>query len=456
MNKDSTKFSSQQRRILFTHFFTFVIVFSLVGIFMTALINIFFFRGVYRELRRFRETVEINIVELEDDEEKLVSVGPRTNPRISIILYREDGEIYAFDRNLLNYLIADLDNGIGDGFQTDPDSENLQVLSALEHSIFQYRPTSQEFHLEKVYFQSDYYFYTLTFSLDNPNAPDVQACKLLMMVNGEVSSRNAVVRIFIFGAMMMFIFAFLASLMLSRLSIRPLKTALDKQLLFVSDASHELRTPLAIVRNRLENILTKSNKTVYDVSDDIAISLKEITRLSKLTNDLLLLAQSDNEALELKYEEFDLYDLIRDVALPFSEMADIDNKNFLIDGESVIVNADRSKISQVLIILLDNALKYTAEKDGIAIHLSQTNSECLIEVQDTGQGIDDENKKHLFERFYRADKARSRETGGNGLGLSIAQTIVSLHRGRINVSDNTPRGTKFTIELPKNRKLEKK
>ncbi|NLD25841.1 MAG: HAMP domain-containing histidine kinase [Acholeplasmataceae bacterium] len=450
MNKDSKKVSSQQRRILFTHLCTFVVVFSLVGIFMIFLINIFFFRGVYRELRLFREAVETNIVEYESDDEILVSVGPRTNPRISLILYLKDGKIYDFDRDLLNYLIAD------DDFHANPDVETQQVLTALENSLFQYRPNNQEFHLEKVYLQSDYYFYTVTFTLNNPNAPDIGACKLLLMVNGEVSSRNTMVRIFLFGALMMFIFAFLASVMLSRLSIRPLKTALDKQLLFVSDASHELRTPLAIVRNRLENILTKSNKTVYDVSDDIAISLKEITRLSKLTNDLLLLAQSDNEALEMKYEDFDIYELIQDVALPFSEMAEIENKNFLITGESAIINADRSKMSQLLIILLDNALKYTTEKEEIAIHLQQNNNEFLIEISDTGQGIDEETKQHLFERFYRADKARSRETGGNGLGLSIAKTIINLHRGNITVEDNTPKGTKFTIELPKSRKLEKK
>jgi two-component system sensor histidine kinase CiaH len=223
----------------------------------------------------------------------------------------------------------------------------------------------------------------------------------------------------------------------------------------VSNASHELRTPLAIVQNRLENILAKSNKTVYEVSSDIAISLKEISRLSKLTNDLLLLAKSDNEALEINYEEFNLYKLIEDVSTPFAEMAEIDNKNFILEGEDIVVNADRSKIAQVLIILLDNALNYTQSGESITIEISQMNNDVLIKVKDTGVGIDNLTKKHLFERFYRADKARRRETGGNGLGLSIAQTIMKLHNGRIIVSDNYPKGSYFIVQFPKNLILKK-
>ena len=210
------------------------------------------------------------------------------------------------------------------------------------------------------------------------------------------------------------------------------------------------------MRNRLENILTKSNKTVYEVSDDIAVSLKEITRLSKLTSDLLTLAHSDNERLQLKMDEFDLLELIKDVAVPFSEMAEIQNKNFLVAGEKCVISADKEKISQLLIILFDNALKYTAEKEDIEISLTQNGNEVHLDIADTGVGIADEVKPFVFERFFRADKARSRETGGNGLGLSIAKTIVQLHRGNIFLADNSPSGTKFTVILPKNRKLEKK
>ncbi len=449
------KINRQHLRSLLTHFFTFVIVFALLGVFMTALINVFFFRSVYTELHDFKVMVENNLREVEVDGKEQISISPRGNARISIILYQDDGEIYAFDRELLSYLLTDINEYHLDDFQKNEDLESQEILEALNHKIFHYDSLYQEFRLEKISLENDYHFQTLVFAVDNPNAPSVQACKLFIMVNGEVGSRNAMLRIYLFSALMMFVFAFFASLMLTRMNLKPLRTALNKQLLFVSNASHELRTPLAIVQNRLENILAKSNKTVYEVSSDIAISLKEISRLSKLTNDLLLLAKSDNEALEINYEEFNLYKLIEDVSTPFAEMAEIDNKNFILEGEDIVVNADRSKIAQVLIILLDNALNYTQSGESITIEISQMNNDVLIKVKDTGVGIDNLTKKHLFERFYRADKARRRETGGNGLGLSIAQTIMKLHNGRIIVSDNYPKGSYFIVQFPKNLILKK-
>ena len=240
------------------------------------------------------------------------------------------------------------------------------------------------------------------------------------------------------------------------MSIKPVKAALEKQLSFVSDASHELRTPLAIVRNRLENILTKSNRTVYEVSDDIAVSLKEITRLSKLTNDLLILSRGDSETMQLKIEEFDLLETARTVAIPFSEMAEIQKKKFTVSGENAKVLADKVMMSQLLIILLDNALKYTAEGEEVGIRVRQNGGDVQLEVIDTGTGIPDDVKPHVFERFFRADKARSRDTGGYGLGLAIAKVIAQSHRGSISLTDNHPKGTKITVTFPKTKKLEKK
>lgn len=450
MKNEKKKVLHQQYRIILIHFLSFVLFFIILGFFIFGLIHIFFFKEVKKELFEFKNTLEENIVEYESDGKRYVSINPRPSARIFVILYQEDGSVFAFDRNLLNFLGEHLE-----GFHNPPEFNDDEIFDNLDHEIFQYNP-SIIFNLEKVYDKDVYHFQTLSFTLDTEAAPSVKACKLLMMVNGEIESRNLVIRVYFLASFLMFVFAFIASLLLSKMSIKPVRAALDKQLVFVSDASHELRTPLAIVRNRLENILTKSNKTVYEVSDDIAVSLKEITRLSKLTNDLLTLAHSDNERLQLKSEEFDLLDLIKNVAFPFSEMAEIQNKNFLVTGEKCIINADKEKISQLLIILLDNALKYTVEKENVEIHLKQNGNEVHLVVADTGVGIANELKPFVFERFFRADKARSRETGGNGLGLSIAKTIVQLHRGNILLADNSPKGTKITVILPKNRKFEKK
>ena len=111
------------------------------------------------------------------------------------------------------------------------------------------------------------------------------------------------------------------------------------------------------------------------------------------------------------------------------------------------VNIDLSKITELLIILLDNAIKYTKEGENIKVITHCKDGKATIEVADEGIGISDEQKKHLFERFYRADKARTRETGGTGLGLAIAQTIVKAHGGTIKVYNNTPKGTKFVVKI---------
>jgi two-component system sensor histidine kinase CiaH len=454
MKNDKKKVRHQEKRIILTHFLTFVLLFMILGIFIIGLINMFFFRGVNRELREFKNAVIENIEEYEIEGRNFVSISPRINARVFVILYQEDGKVYAFDRNILNFVISDLKEEYSGGFHNNPNIEEEEILAALNHEIFKYRSHFEVNH-ERINDKEVYHFQTLSFPLTNNDAPNVKSCKLILMINGEIESRNLVLKVYILSSLLMFIFAFIASLYLSRMALKPVRSALDKQLVFVSDASHELRTPLAIVRNRLENILAKSNRTVYEVSDDIAISLKEITRLSKLTNDLLTLAHSDNEALKLKTEEFDLMELAKDVVIPFSEMAEIQNKNFVITGEKAIMTADKEKISQLLIILLDNALKYTVEKEEVRILIKQTGNDIYLSVTDTGVGIDDEMKPYVFERFYRADKARSRETGGNGLGLSIAKTIVKLHRGQISLNDNTPKGTKITIVFPKSRNLKK-
>lgn len=440
MTSDRKKVKNQRNRIIIIQFLSFVLLFIFLGIFNFILVNMFFFREVNREMGEFREIVRENILENDVNGKIRISVSPRTNARIFAIYYDAEGNVLDYDHVLLDFFGEDAD-------EYHPESYGQM--------IFQFQK-ELEWNLEALVDEETYHFRTLSFPVANPNAPHVKACKLLIMVNGEVKSRNLVIRIYFLSSLFMFIFAFLASLYVSGMTIKPVRTALEKQLSFVSDASHELRTPLAIVRNRLENILTKSNRTVYEVSDDIAICLKEITRLSKLTNDLLTLSRSDSETMQMKIEEFDLLEFSKDVAVPFSEMAEIQNKVFTVTGVKTSVSADKAMISQLLIILLDNALKYTAEGEKIEINVEPAGGEAELVVSDTGTGIENEIKPLVFERFFRADKARSRDTGGYGLGLAIAKVIVEQHKGRITLEDNVPKGTKITVTLPKLKKLEKK
>lgn len=295
-----------------------------------------------------------------------------------------------------------------------------------------------------------HYYLTLLKKVDNQ---EYAYAKIYLNIDGEVSASSTVLRVYAICVMSLFILAVGASYLLSSKTIKPIMSSLEKQFNFVSDASHELRTPLAIVQSKIENILTDSNKTVYEVSEDLAISLKELNRLTKLTSDLLLLARGDNDSMQLDLEYTNLDQLIKNAIEPFKELAELENKIFKYEGMNVVAKVDKNKIYQVIIILLDNALSYTNDGDEVKVSLGMYKDEIIISVNDTGIGTSASTKEHMFERFYRADKARSRSRGGNGLGLSIAKTIINYHHGKIYVEDNKPKGTKIVIMLPKGKAL---
>ena len=143
--------------------------------------------------------------------------------------------------------------------------------------------------------------------------------------------------------------------------------------------------------------------------------------------------------------------VLSEIIDPFIEIASFEDRELVYNGEDVDVLVDKDKLRELMIILLDNALKYTNENDNIIVTLKATMFDAIVEVADTGIGITEETKEKIFERFYREDKARSRQTGGNGLGLSIAKTIVSDMKGKITVEHNVPKGTKFIIVFPKSK-----
>lgn len=282
----------------------------------------------------------------------------------------------------------------------------------------------------------------------SPTTYDVASVVFYMDVNSELQIRSNVVKVYIVSVIVILALALLTSFWTTRLGMKPIMEAFEKQTNFVSDASHELRTPLAIVQSKLENILSHSDKTVMDVSDDLAVSLNEVIRLSKLTNNLLTLSRSDREKFDLDLRETDVYSLVLQTAEPFVEIAAMSNKSINFDCEQMVEFIDRDKVNQVLVILLDNALRYTDEGDKIIVELKRVKDEMLLCVKDTGIGISEETKEHMFDRFYREDKARNRDTGGRGLGLSIAKALVSFCGGKISADHNVPKGTIMSIYIP--------
>ncbi|WP_291293435.1 HAMP domain-containing sensor histidine kinase [Enterococcus sp.] len=237
---------------------------------------------------------------------------------------------------------------------------------------------------------------------------------------------------------------------LSSLTMRPILASWKKQQEFVENASHELRTPLTIIQNSLERTFTKPNHTIIEESESIAQALAETRRLTGLTADLLTIARSDSNQQMLSKEPIAIAPFIQELAKPFQEIAKMDSKHFVLENLALTTAVfDPKKIHQILVILLDNALKYTSQGDKITLLSEISNKYWLLEVRNTGPSISDEDKKHIFERFYREDRSRSKETGGYGLGLAIAKQIVEEHKGQISVRDLQPKGVIFQIRLPK-------
>ena len=252
-----------------------------------------------------------------------------------------------------------------------------------------------------------------------------------------------------------------ASLFLARLSVKPLLESMQKQKAFVENASHELRTPLAVLQNRLETLFRKPEATIMESSESIASSLDEVRNMKLLTTNLLNIARRD-DGLKPDIDEIDP-SFFDQTFSNFEIIAEENAKVFR--GENrvdKIISSDKILLKQLMTILYDNALKYTDEDGEIGFKVQLKDKNLLIKVLDNGPGIPDEDKKRIFDRFYRVDKARTRQKGGFGLGLSLAKQIVEAFKGNIQVRDNKPRGTIFEVKLStktesrkRNRKEEK-
>ncbi|QEA31441.1 sensor histidine kinase [Secundilactobacillus malefermentans] len=242
---------------------------------------------------------------------------------------------------------------------------------------------------------------------------------------------------------------FIISYIVSRINMKPVLKAWQQQQDFVDSAAHEIRTPLTIIQNQLEGLMTKPNDTIKDQIDPIIMSLSEIRRLNGLTSDMLTLARANSNAIAIKKTSVVVPEFMSEVLDPYQEFVQSEDKQFVIKTETTqSVMLDTKRINQLLVILLDNAAKYTMPGDTITVRTVIENNSLKIQVMDTGQGISDANKKRIFDRFYREERSGNKETGGNGLGLAIAAWIIKAHNGRIKVTDNPGGGSIFTVVLP--------
>lgn len=219
---------------------------------------------------------------------------------------------------------------------------------------------------------------------------------------------------------------------------------------FVEDVSHELRTPVAIVEGHLTMLNRWGKNDPEILEESISASLQEISRMKGLVQEMLDLMRADHAEIDYKDEVTEVNSTIQQVYNNFVMLHP--DFTFHLDSDKnmddVYVRIFRNHFEQILIILLDNAVKYSLERKEIHISVATTLSEVEIAVQDFGEGMTEEDKKRVFGRFYRVDKARSRDKGGNGLGLSIAQQLVQSYKGNIRVESVLGHGSIFYINFP--------
>jgi len=419
-----------RKQLIKNMFYTFI-VFAVILIFFDAIIynqaSVSLYKSIDEELLRTAKLYEDTDAQFRRDIPKEFIGGNRValletklNPRLIYIIRNEKGDI-------LN-------------------SENIGRFydDYLEDISFE-RTKTDEIYAIKV--QNKYNYRGITLKAFSFEGQEIYI-QLLANVDGEVETIKNLIDTLLIGNLIIIVVSIIGAYILSKMTLKPIMNSYKKQTEFVQNAAHELRTPLTIIQAKQELLLQEPESKIIDKSEDINILLKETKRLTKLIKELMILATADSNELKLKKEKTNIDTLIKDIVIPYKDYAEMQEKEINMDLKfNKEINVDANKINQLMIIILDNAIKYTAENDKIEIKTYVKDGKCVIEVADTGIGISEEATKHVFDRFYREDKARSRETGGTGLGLSIAHTIVNLHGGNIKIVPNEPKGTKVIIKI---------
>jgi len=227
------------------------------------------------------------------------------------------------------------------------------------------------------------------------------------------------------------VLVFLLVTLLSRRIVRPISESYEKQRQFITDAGHEIKTPIAIINadaEVLEMDLGDGNEWLQDIQTQTG-------RLASLTNDLIFLSRMEEGGGELTMLDFPFSDVVAECAQSFQAPALTQGKTYTADIQpSITLHGDEKSLRQLTNILLDNALKYSPAGGSVAVSLKAAGKNAVLQVSNTSEAVDPESLRHLFDRFYRTDKSRNSQTGGHGIGLSIARAVVDAHRGKISAA----------------------
>ena len=296
-------------------------------------------------------------------------------------------------------------------------------LRTVEHRGFTFRIYSQKLHARRL----------------RGHAFAVQVARDL---EPEEDALHGLLRNMLLGAVVCVAVAAVGGWFLAGKSLEPVAAAFARQQTFVADASHELRTPLAVIRANAEFLQQEQPG-----SEEAAEILAETDRLTSLVEAMLALARGQGGAsAESRLDLGELVTASAQALRPLAGERKVALDVSVADGMEVRGNADQ--LHQLVLILVDNALRYTPEGGKVTVDARRIDGSAVVAVSDTGIGIDPDALEHVFERFYRADEARTRAFGGSGLGLSIAEQLVTEHGGRIAAESTPGRGSTFTVSLP--------
>jgi signal transduction histidine kinase len=266
---------------------------------------------------------------------------------------------------------------------------------------------------------------------------------------GEVSALHWLGLTLILGGLLGIALSGLAGLFLANKALVPIRQAFARQRQFTADASHELRTPLALIRANAEMLAMSGEQLSSSDGEMIGEIIRETDHLNRLVGDLLTLARADSESMKIETKPVDFRSLVQEVHEDVQRVAESQGiqSTVTVNGP-VTVQGDEVRLRQLLLILLDNALKYTDPGGHVDVSLRREDGHARLVVADTGIGIPPEDLSRIFDRFYRVDRAREHESGGTGLGLAIARWIAQAHHGSIKVDSRLGSGSRFEVDLP--------
>ncbi|MDU1538092.1 MAG: HAMP domain-containing sensor histidine kinase [Paeniclostridium sordellii] len=410
MNKNILK--KTRKKLITLNTLVVGVIFIVFTLFIYSYFYNLTYKGVDKELyMQYEKTVHnINKGSLEFKS----NVPPDIMLRGTMVYISKDNKLLkAYPENIQNYI------------------RPFNLSKNLKEGITHYKYDEHSFRQVKI----DYNSYTI---------------EVIKIVDTEEMLLSQLKFVLITSIMLALIAVYFISGFLTNKSLEPIEESWKNQELFVQDASHELRTPLTIIFSKVESIIKRPKNKVEDEMNNLVIVMKEVRRLSKLVSDLLKLTKED-AIITINKSKFDIVEMINDILKQYEDIFELQNKklkvNYTLKDNNIY--SDKEKLKQIFIIIIDNAMKYTKEKDYIQVCLSEEGSNVKIEVKDSGIGIKEEEISLIFNRFYRASSHRETNKEGSGIGLSIAKLLVSNLKGEICVNSKYKKGSTFSIYIPK-------